>query len=324
MGRLAVRLLLLIALVSAMGLAAYAWVMARFDAPGPLAKDTTLVLPKGTGVGGIAERLWRAGVIDEPIFFVVGVRLSRAERRLKAGEYVFPAGISPRRAMEIVLGGRTVVRRLTVAEGLTTAQVLALVAATKGLAGEAPSALAEGVLLPETYHFSHGDSRVQLVARMRRAMDETLDELCPTRAPELPFDDRLQALILASIVEKETGLADERAHIAGVFVNRLRRGMRLQSDPTVAYDLTAGKAPLERPLTRADLERPSPFNTYLISGLPPHPIANPGRAAIAAVLNPLATKDLYFVADGSGGHAFARTLREHQRNVSKWRRLKRQ
>ncbi len=323
MGRLAVRLLLLSGLVSASALAAYAWGLSRFNAPGPLSQDATIVLAKGSGLSAIARRLEEAGVLAEPILFTLAVRLSRAQRGLKAGEYVFPAHIAPRQVMELLISGRTVARRLTIAEGLSHAQVLALIAATEGLEGEVPEAVAEGDLLPETYHFTYGDERAGLVARMRRAMDETLDELWRSRDRDVPFDGPREALILASIVEKETGIAAERPRIAGVFINRLRRGMRLQSDPSVAYGITGGKSVLARPLTRADLERPSPYNTYLNPGLPPHPIANPGRASIAAVLRPLRTEELYFVADGSGGHAFARTLAEHQRNVARWRRLQR-
>ena len=323
-GRLAVRLTLLIGLLAAASLAAYAWAKARLDAPGPLTEDITLVLPRGGGVDAIARHLGEAGVLADPLLFVAAARLSGADRRLRAGEYRFAAGISATAVTGLLLRGGIVARRLTVAEGLTIGQVLALIAATDGLAGEPPPAPPEGALLPETYHFSHGDNRAELVARMRRAMDDVLAELWAGRAPDLPFDNPRQALILASIVEKETSVVAERAHIAGVFINRLKRGMRLQSDPTVAYGIAAAGALLQRPLTRADLARPSPFNTYLVAGLPPGPIANPGRAAIAAVLRPMKTRDLYFVADGSGGHAFARTLAEHNRNVRKWRRLRAQ
>ena len=197
-----------------------------------------------------------------------------------------------------------------------------MLAATPALAGEMAPVPAEGSLLPETYHYGRGDRRAALIARMAAAMDETLAELWQGRAEGLPFDSPPAAMVLASIVEKETGLAAERRHVAGVFVNRLRRGMRLQSDPTVIYGLTGGAGPLGRPLTRADLETDHPYNTYRIDGLPPHPIANPGREAIAAVLDPLPTGDLYFVADGSGGHVFAPTLDEHNRNVANWRRAR--
>ena len=319
MGRFAVRLVLVLALLSASAFALYALGLARFEAPGPLRKDLALVLPKGDGVGAIAERLAQARVLANPTLFAIVVRLSGNTRRLRAGEYLFPAGASGRHVMDILISGATVAHRLTVAEGLMTSQVMALVAAAEGLEGELPEAPPEGALLPETYHYGYGGSRGELIARMARAMERTRDELWQERAPNLPFADPSEALVLASIVEKETSRAEERAHIAGVFINRLRRGMRLQSDPTVAYGISAGK-PLQRKLSRADLGHQSPYNTYLIGGLPPGPIANPGRAAIAAVLNPLETTDLYFVADGKGGHAFAGTLKQHDRNVARWRR----
>jgi UPF0755 protein len=294
MGRLAVRLILLIAVAAAASLAAYAWAVARLNAPGPLTEDVTLILPKGSGVSVIARHLGEADVVADPLLFVLAARLAGADRRLRAGEYRFSAGASAMAVIDRLRRGETVVRRLTVAEGLTTRQVLDLTAAAEGLTGEVPADLPEGALLPETYHYGYGDTRAELVARMQRAMEASLGELWPERSPDLPFDTPREALILASIVEKETSVAGERAHIAGVFINRLMRGMRLQSDPTVAYGIAVADGP------------------------------NPGRAAIAAVLQPLETRDLYFVADGSGGHAFARTLAEHNRNVRKWRRLREQ
>jgi UPF0755 protein len=215
-----------------------------------------------------------------------------------------------------------VARRLTIAEGLTVAEVYELLEEAHGLTGELPPPPPEGSLLPETYFYAFGDPRAELVRRMQRAMDDVLAELWPRRAEDLPLDGRAEALTLASIVDKETASAAERAKVAAVFVNRLRRGMRLQADPTVIYGLTAGEGPLGRSLTRRDWADDSDYNTYRIDGLPPGPIANPGRAAIEAVLNPAAVDYLYFVADGSGGHAFARTLDEHNRNVALWRKIK--
>ncbi len=301
-----------------------AWGYGQFTQPGPAAGETTLVLPRGGGLVDIAHRLETAGVISDARIFAIGVRLYERQGDLKAGEYRLDAGISMRGVMDTLVGGVTVVRRLTVPEGLLTAEIVDLVAAADGLDGEITTPPGEGRLLPETYHYSHGDDRAALIARMAAAMDTALAELWAARDPDLPLRSPQEALILASIVEKETAVPGERAHIAGVFVNRLTRGMRLQSDPTVAYGLTHGARPLDRPLTRKDLGSKTAYNTYVIKRLPPGPIANPGRAAIAAVMRPLATEDLYFVADGSGGHAFARTFAEHQKNVRRWRKIQRE
>ena len=300
------------------------WTTSSFYGKGPNADETTVVLPRGAGVNMIARTLQEAGVISSPFVFRSGVRLSGNSRGLRAGEYLIPGRTSPRGIMDLLLVGRTVLHRLTIAEGLTVAEVFAAVHATDGLDGEVLERPAEGTLLPETYYFSLGDSRADVLTRMADAMRETLTELWAGRAKDLPLKSPEEVLALASIVEKETGVSAERARVAAVFINRLRRGMRLQSDPTVVYSLTQGAAPLGRALTRRDLKTEHPFNTYLNGGLPPGPIANPGRAAIEAVLHPLETEELYFVADGNGGHAFAKTLRQHQRNVARWRKVQRE
>jgi UPF0755 protein len=229
--------------------------------------------------------------------------------------------------MDIIVSGRTVVRRLTVPEGWTTAQALQLVETAEGLEGPITVRPDEGALLPETYNYSWGDSRDAIVRRMMRSMDETLADLWSKRPTDSPMTSPREALILASIVERETGVPEERGLVASVMVNRLKRSMRLQSDPTVAYGAAlAASTPLHllaRPLTRDDLQRATAYNTYLIDGLPPAPIANPGRTALRAAIDPPRTDYLYFVADGSGGHAFARTLDEHNRNVARWRALER-
>ncbi|MCH8189373.1 MAG: endolytic transglycosylase MltG [Proteobacteria bacterium] len=300
------------------------WATASFYGQGPSADEKTVVLPRGAGVKTIAAALEDAGVISNPFVFRSGVRITGNSRGLKAGEYLIPRRTSPRGVMELLLAGRTVLHRLTIAEGLTVAEVFAAVHAVEGLDGEVLERPPEGVLLPETYYFSLGDSRAELLTRMADSMRETLNELWSRRAEGLPFESPEEALSLASIVEKETAVSAERARVAAVFINRLRRGMRLQSDPTVVYSLTQGAKPLGRALTRRDLKTDNPYNTYVNGGLPPGPIANPGRAAIEAVLHPLETDELYFVADGDGGHAFAKTLREHQRNVARWRKVQRE
>ena len=296
----------------------------RFEGPGPLSTERIVIIPRGTGVEQIAQTLASAGVIENPLLFELGVRVLEAGRRLKAGEYRFPAALSMRGAVEILELGQTVVHGLTVPEGLTSAQTVALVAAAEALSGDAGAVPEEGKLLPETYHFKRDDERAALLRRMAEAMDRTLAELWAKRAEDLPLKTPDEALILASMIERETGEAGERPLVASVFVNRLRRGMRLQSDPTVVYGITGGQGPLGRALTRQDLQAPSAYNTYTIDGLPPGPIANPGRAALEAALRPAESRYLYFVADGTGGHAFATTLQEHNRNVAKWRKVQRQ
>jgi UPF0755 protein len=289
---------------------------------GPSVAESVVVLPRGAGLDEITARLNAAGVIDRPWLFRLAVRLQGQDRALKAGEYAFPAGATPASVINMLARGETVARRLTVAEGLTVAEVFRLLADTEALRGELPEPPPEGSLLPETYFYALGDERAELVRRMQRGMAKLLDELWPTRIEALPLRDRRQAVILASIVDKETAEADERAAVAAVFLNRLRRGMRLQSDPSVIYGLTDGQGALDRALTRKDWQHDSRYNTYRIDGLPPGPIGNPGRAALEAVLNPAEVDYLYFVADGTGGHAFGRTLDEHNRNVAKWRQIK--
>ncbi len=301
---------------------ALGWAWHLYTRPGPLAESQTVVVPRGSGVRAIAQTLADAGVIEHPLLFALGSRLD--DEPLKAGEYLFPAGVSTRSAVERMQSGETVVRRVTVPEGYTSAQVVEVLRATEGLTGEIEEIPPEGSLLPETYHFSFGDSRADILRRMRQAMDSALDALWNRRDEGLPLESKRQALILASIVERETGVAGERPRVAAVFLNRLRRGMRLQSDPTVIYGLSDGTGSIDRALTRSDLATEHPYNTYVIDGLPPTPIANPGAAAIAAVLSPSETDELYFVADGSGGHVFSRTLAEHNRNVAKWRRIERE
>jgi UPF0755 protein len=314
--------LLLLALIAAvaLGLAA-GWAVLRFEAPGPLAEQTDVIVPPGTGLQDIAVLLRDKGIVTSARLFVAGVKVFGRGRPLKAGEYAVPAHASGQEVMELLQSGKTVVRKVTVAEGLTSMEAMAEIAAAEGLTGPMPPAPPEGAILPETYHYSYGDSRAEVLSRMTKAMDEALAMLWAHREANLPIKSPKEALILASIVEKETAIPAERPRIAAVFLNRLKKGMRLQSDPTVVYVLTGGAHALGRPLVHDDLETPSPYNTYANDGLPPGPIANPGRESILAVTRPADTDALYFVADGNGGHAFAKTLEEHNRNVAKLRKI---
>ncbi len=316
--------LLLALTVGLAGGAAY-WGVKTFHEPGPAAADTTVLIDRGLGVRAIADKLADAGVITDPLVFSAGVRVYGEGRSLQAGEYQFAAHLSMRQIMRQMIDGATIVHRLTIPEGLTSAEIVALIAAAPDLDGSLPTAVPpDGTLLPETYFYAKGDTRGQLLERMSKAMSDALIELWPTRDSGLPLKTSADAVILASIVEKETALPMERPHVASVFFNRLAQGMPLQSDPTVIYALTGGKGSLGHALVRADLQVASPYNTYVNAGLPPGPIANPGRASLEAVLHPDSTKDLYFVADGSGGHAFAATLDEHNKNVAAWRQTQKQ
>lgn len=291
--------------------------------PGPLAESAIVLLKPGTSVAGISAELERTGAIRHATLFSLAVRVRDQATALKAGEYEIPAGASVFEIIDLLVKGKSILHYLTAPEGKTTRQILALIAADDTLEGDITLAPDEGALLPETYAFTRGQTRDGLIATMMKAQGAVLDALWEKRANDLPFSTRQEAITLASIVEKETGVAEERPRIAAVFVNRLKRGMRLQSDPTIIYGLTQGE-PLGRGLRQSELARESPYNTYIVSGLPPTPIANPGRAAIEAVLNPADTDDLFFVADGTGGHAFAPSLEEHNRNVAKWRQIERQ
>ena len=292
----------------------------KFEAPGPATAALEVGIPPGSGLNAIAARLENVGAIESADIFRLGTRFRQAERGLKAGEYEIAPQASMADILALLQSGKTIERRVTIPEGLTSLQIVAILNATEKLTGEIETIPPEGSLAPETYFFTTGESRMAILERMRRAQDTLVDTLWQSRADELPFDTKEEALILASIVEKETGVSSERARVAGVFVNRLRKGMRLQTDPTVIYGVAGGKG-LDRPISRADLKDNNPYNTYIISGLPPTPIAHPGRAAIEATLNPATTPDFYFVADGTGGHAFAKTLNEHNRNVRKWRKI---
>ena len=251
------------------------------------------------------------------------MRLHGETSALKAGEYAIPSHASMYDIMNILISGHSIEHKLTVAEGLTSRMAYDLVKADPVLAGDAGPLPPEGALLPETYLFTRGATRGEIVAKMQKAQQELLDELWAKRAAKLPIATQEEAVVLASIVEKETSIPAERRHIASVFVNRLRLGMKLQSDPTIIYGITKGY-PLGRRIRQSEIDRPTPYNTYAIAGLPPQPICNPGKDSIAAVLNPADTKDLYFVADGTGGHVFAATSDEQVKNVARWRKIEKQ
>ncbi len=315
-----VALLLVLFVVAGLAGGSWWWANRAWTAPGPLAEAAQVVVPRG-GTTIIAEALAERGVIADPRAFLAAVWLTRGDGAVRAAEFTFPARASLRDVLEILRKARPVQRRVTIPEGLTARQMAAILERAEGLTGEMPE-IAEGEILPETYSYQFGDTRAALVRRAEQAMDQALAEIWAARQPGLPIATAREALILASIVERETGRGDERARVAGVFINRLRRGMMLQSDPTAAYAAADGGL-LDRPLTRADLDRDHPFNTYRIRGLPPGPIASPGRDSLRAVTRPETTEFLYFVADGTGGHAFARTLEEHNRNVARWREVER-
>lgn len=302
--------------------AAWFWAQDYLASPGPLPSRTVVVLPPGSGVTAIAGRLTAAGAIEHPWAFAVMARVTGRDRSLKAGEYMLEPGMSPDMVMALLETGKVVQHPVQVPEGLTVREVYALLANADVLGGELPELPAEGSLMPDTYLVPRGEPRARLVERMRSALDVALAEAWVKRQPDLPLRSPQEVLILASIIEKETALPEEYGLVAAVFANRLRQGMLLQTDPTVIYALAEGRGPLGRELTRADLQVEHPYNTYRVAGLPPGPIANAGRAAIAAAVAPAAVDYLYFVASGDGGHTFARTLAEHNRNVARWRKLR--
>lgn len=303
--------------------AALAWGFASYTADGPVARqgdETVVVLRSGAGVSEIAGTLAEAGVVRSATAFRVAAQLTGADRGLRAGEYRIESRASLAEVLETLRSGDVARHFVTIPEGWSVAQAIDILNAETVLTGTVEDIPAEGSLMPDTYEVTRGESRQSVIDRMQAAQTELIEELWPTRAQGLPFSTPEEAVTLASIVEKETGLAEERPRVAAVFVNRLRLGMRLESDPTIVYGISGGR-PLGRGLRRSELARETPYNTYQIPGLPPTPIANPGRAAIEAVLNPPASRDLFFVADGSGGHAFASTYAEHLENVGRWRAI---
>jgi UPF0755 protein len=291
----------------------------RFDAPGPLPEDKVVNIPRGLGIKDIADVLVREGVIDQPWVFMGGVVVLKARGELKYGEYQFLKNASLSDVVDTIIENKVVQHQVTIAEGLTSEQIVARLLENPGLSGQIKEIPREGTLLPETYKFTFGMARDQIVQRMQAAHKRVLAEVWEHRVQDIPIKTPEQLVVMASIVEKETGRADERSRVAAVFMNRLKSKMRLQSDPTIIYGLTGGKGALGRPILRSEIDQHTPYNTYVIDGLPPGPIANPGRASLEAAANPARTKDLYFVADGTGGHAFAENYDQHQKNVAKLR-----
>ncbi|MCF6273684.1 MAG: endolytic transglycosylase MltG [Rhodobacteraceae bacterium] len=297
------------------------WGRAQFYAPGPLAEPVFIEVAQGDTLNKVTPKLVESGAVDDPQIFRLGARYTELGSQLKFGEYEIPAGASMFDVLTILASGRSVQYKVTAPEGLTSFEIVQLLLASEELTGEIADIPPEGALAPDTYLFGRGATRASIIEDMTEAQAKILENAWALRATDLPIETPEELLILASIIEKETGQPDERGLVAGVFVNRLRQGMRLQTDPTVIYGITLGREILGRGLRVSELRAETPYNTYVIPALPPTPIANPGKASIEAAANPDPTDYIFFVADGTGGHAFAVTLDEHNRNVAKWRAL---
>jgi UPF0755 protein len=297
----------------------------KIEAPGPLQEDKIVNIPARAGMTDIADTLQREGVIDNNRWAFIGAVFAlKARSELKPGEYSFQKNASLRDVIGTIVDGKVVQHSVTIPEGLTSEQIVGRLGDNDIFAGDVHEIPREGTLLPETYKFPRGTTRDQVVQRMQQAQKRVLAEIWERRNPDIPVKTPEQLVTLASIVEKETGKPDERSRVAAVFVNRLRQKMKLQSDPTIIYGLVGGKGTLGRPIKRSEIQQPSPYNTYVVDGLPPGPIANPGRASLEAAANPARTRDLFFVADGTGGHAFTETYDQHQKNVAKLRATEKQ
>ena len=320
----------LITLALGLAIAAYSFVNYRYERPRAVPETAQIFeVPRGAGLSRIADSLEAEGLIDDARLFKLVTRMRGREADFKAGEFLLTPSDSMADIADALIEGRAVLYPFTAPEGLTSAQIMRALDAMDTLVDDDPPVPAEGVLLPETYLTPRGMKQSELLAKMAAAQDALLDEHWPQRNPDIPVKTRKEAIILASVVEKETGVGMERGKVAGVFTNRLRRGMRLQSDPTIIYgiskgEILRGRDGKQRRIRRSEIDRRTDWNTYQIDGLPKTPICNPGRDAILAVLNPEETDALYFVADGTGGHTFSRTLREHERAVAKWRQIQRE
>src|SRR6516162_5407259 len=301
---------------------AYLYGKQKIEAPGPLQEDKIVNIPSRAGMTDIADILQREGVIDNNRWAFIGsVFALKARSELKPGEYLFQKNASLRDVIGTIVEGKVVQHAVTIPEGLTSEQIVARLSENDIFSGSVRELPREGTLLPETYKFPRGTPREQVILRMQQAQKRVVAETWERRNLDTPIRTPDQLVTLASIIEKETGKADERSRVAAVFVNRLRQKIKLQSDPTIIYGLVGGKGTLGRPIKRSEIQQPSPYNTYVIDGLPPGPIANPGRASLEAAANPARTRDLFFVADGTGGHAFAETYEQHQKNVARLRSI---
>ncbi|MDB5618971.1 endolytic transglycosylase MltG [Tardiphaga sp.] len=310
--------IIIVTMIGAGGL--YVYGRQALDAPGPLQEDKIVNIPARAGKGDIAEKLASEGVIDANRWVFIGsVFALKASSELKPGEYLFQKNANLRDVIGTIVEGKVVQHSVTIPEGLTSEQIVGRLTENDIFTGSIREMPREGTLLPETYKFPRGTPREQVVQRMQQAQKRVLAEIWERRNADIPVKTPEQLVTLASIVEKETGKADERSRVASVFVNRLRQKMKLQSDPTIIYGIVGGKGTLGRPIKRSEIQQPSPYNTYVVEGLPPGPIANPGRASLEATANPARTRDLFFVADGTGGHTFTETYDAHQKNVAKLR-----
>jgi UPF0755 protein len=296
----------------------------RFDTRGPLAEDKIVNIPRGLGIRDIADLLVREGVIDQPWTFVGGVIVLKARDELKFGEYQVPKQASLHDVISTIVEGKVVLHQISVPEGLTSEQIVQRLLDIDILNGNIREVPREGSLLPESYKFTRGTPREQVIQRMQQQQRRIVQEIWDHRMADLPLKSPEQLVTLASIIEKETSRPDERTRVAAVFVNRLKQKIKLQSDPTIIYGLVGGKGTLGRPIMEGEIRQPTPYNTYVIEGLPPGPIANPGRASLEAAANPARTKEIFFVADGTGGHAFAENYDQHQKNVERLRAMERQ
>jgi len=314
-----------IVLLAAVGVGlALAFGKQRLDAAGPLEQSQIVNIPRNVGPRDIAEVLQREGVIDQKWVFLGGILVMKDWSKLKSGEYEFKNQASLREVIETLVEGKVLQHHVTIPEGLTSEQVVQRLMDNDTLAGNIKDIPREGTILPDTYSFPRSSTREQLIQHMQQEQRRVLQDIWSRRAPDLPIKSAEQLVVLASLIEKETGKPDERTRIAAVFINRLKLRMRLQSDPTIIYGLVGGKGTLGRPILRSEIDQPTPYNTYVIDGLPPGPIANPGRASLEAAASPARTKELYFVADGTGGHAFAENLDQHQKNVARLRQIEQQ